>query len=281
MLIDLVLYNGFMERENITSPAEAKLINGSKDSACRFYLREIERSGRTEAVENYLAEKMATQPEVYDSVDEFLAENPNYMQKLSDDLSYKEKVALRSYSGYRFAWINSVARGFWDYEKMGRKTPELEEEIKDTTRTIIGAFSEAPAPEKDFLTFRGTNLDEFRSYGVREISDLAGMEGQFMLSQGFTSTAIRRDKSFAEREVSDLWIGRSNVEIRFRIPAGSHETIALLSDELSYSPQQTEVLIDHDALSYVSNVTFDKENHAVIDAILIPREVYDPKPAEQ
>lgn len=273
-----MLYDGDMEYENIGAPNKlaSELPTTSRDWVCQLYLREIERSGKMEKVRDYLAARaMASRPDVYSSAGDFLEANPGYEQKISTSLNHAEKSAIKQYSGYRFAWINSVARGFWDYEKMGRKTPELEAEIKETTREIIGAFPKAPVPEKDFLTFRGTNLDEFRNYGVDSIANLAKMKGQFMLSQGFTSTAIAREKSFAERDVSDLWIGKSNVEIRFRIPAGSHETIALLSDELSYSPQQTEVLIDHNALSYISDVTFDKENHAVVDAILIPRDLYD------
>lgn len=112
--------------------------------------------------------------------------NPNYEKDVDQALGNKEKSAVKSYSGYRFAWINSVARGFWDYEKMGRKTPELEEEIKSTTREI-----------------------------------------------------------------------------------------ALAPEDLSYSPEQTEVLIDHDSLSYISDVNFDREGHAIVDAILIPRSIYE------
>lgn len=247
----------------------------SDDTVCRFYLRDILRRGRMEDVKNCLDEALKTKPEVYDSTEGFLTANPDYEEKIDSALTYKEKLGVRSYSGYRFAWINSVARGFWDYEKMGRKTPELEEEIKDTTHDIISAISKAPVPEKDFMTFRGTNLDGFQTYGIKSIEDLAKMKGQFMLEQGFTSTAIAREKSFVNRDAQDLWIGKSNIEMRYHIPAGADNIIALTSSDLSYSPEQTEVLIDHDSLSYVSDVNFDREGHAVVDAILIPRSVYE------
>ena len=252
-----------------------ELPKNSFGPTCQFYLRQIERSGTSRDVESFLAEKLSRPAKDYASVEEFYADNPSYESGIEDGLSNTEKAAVKEYSGYKFSWINSVARGFWDYDKMGRKTPELEEEIKETTRQIIGAIQDAPAPEEDFITYRGTNLDAFRAYGINSVADLKKMQGQFMLEQGFTSTALLRENSFVNREVSDLWIGKSEVEMRFRIPAGSHQTIALFSDELSYSPQQTEVLIEDDTLSYISKVEM-KDGKAIIEAILIPPEVYDP-----
>ena len=54
--------------------------------------------------------------------------------------------------------------------------------------------------------------------------------------------------------------------------------MALLTPDLSYSPQQTEVLINRNALSYVSEVSIEGER-AVLDMLLIPRGVYD-RPGE-
>ena len=262
------------ERKIGTINPSIELPETSPDLTCRLYLREISRLGKMEDVQKCINDCLNNEPAIYSSTEEFLTANPNYEKEVNLALSNKEKAAVRSYSGYKFAWINSIARGFWDYEKMGAKTPEVEAEIKETTREIISAIKKAPAPEKDFMTFRGTNLDGFRSYGVNTINDLAKMKGQFMLEQGFTSTAIKREKSFAEREVSDLWIGESNIEMRYHIPAGAEEILALTSDDLSYSPEQTEVLIDHDALSYVSDVNIDGNGHAVVDTILVPRSTY-------
>lgn len=253
----------------------SELPTTSPDPICQFYLREIERMGKLDDVRRNINETINSELATYSSTEEFLADNPGYEEKIDATLTYTEKEAVKSYSGYRFAWINSVARGFWDYDKMGRKTPELEEEIRETTRNIISAISKAPAPEKGFVTFRGTNLDEFRDYDVREVKDLARMKGQFMLAQGFTSTALAREQSFAERKVDGLWIGSSNVEMRYHIPAGTDEVIALTSEGLSYSPQQTEVLIDHSTLNYISDVVFDRDGHAVVDMILVPCSVYD------
>ena len=245
----------------------------SANQTCRFYLREFERTGKLNKIAHFIDEKLNTEPKTYTSVDTFCADNPNYVEEI-ENFSQAEKSAIREYSGFRFAWINSVSRGFWDYEKMGQKTPELENEIKNTATEIESTISHAPTPETDFLTFRGTNLDSFRGYNIQNLEDLQNLEGQFYLEDGFTSTAMARDKSFAEREVSDLWIKKSDVEIRYHIPAGSHDSLALLTDELSYSPEQTEVLLNRHSLSYISNVSLN-DGHATIDALLIPREIYE------
>ncbi len=259
--------------ENLEQISE--LPHNTPDQDARDYVRYIEQSGETEYVLNFINEKMNTAPDNYESMDDFLAANPGYEEKLSSILSPEEKQSLINYSGSGFVWINSVARGFWDYDKMGKKTPELEESIKNDTRNIISAIDKAPAPEKDFMTYRGTNLDEFRNFGIENLSDLNKMKGQFMLEQGFTSSAIVRERGFADREESSLWVGSSNIEIRFHIPAGAKDVITLSSKETSYAPAQTEVLMAPDSLLYISDVNFDSENHAIINALFVPENVWD------
>lgn len=259
--------------ENLEQIAE--LPHDTPDQDARDYVRYIEQSGETEYVLNFINEKMNTAPDNYESMDDFLAANPEYNEKISNDLSQSEKQALLDYSGQGFVWINSVARGFWSYEKMGKYTPEREQEIKESTRQIISAIDKAPAPEKDFITYRGTNLDEFRGLGIESISDLAKMKGQFMVEQGFTSSAIVREEGFAERKESSLWVGSSNVEIRFQIPAGARDVLTLSSKETTFVPEETEVLMAPGSLIYISDVAFDSENHAIINALFVPENVWD------
>ena len=252
-----------------------ELPNTSPDYVCRAILRFIERDGRKPDVENFINERLSLQPKTYTSTDGFLEDNPGYEAELESALRPDEKAALKEYSGYRFAWINNAARGFWDYDKMGAKTPEAESEVMASIEKIRSAIPKSPASETDFVTFRGTNLDGFRAYGVHELSDLANMKGQCMLEQGFTSTALLREKSFADGETESLWINKSNVEVRYHIPSGSHDQLALFTDGLSYSPDQTEVLINRNSLFYISNVEYPDTEHAVVDALLIPRDIYD------
>ena len=75
-------------------------------------------------VKHCMEEALNTRPDVYESTEEFLKMNPDYEEQIDAKLNYDEESAIKSYSGYRFAWINSVARGIWDYEKLGQKTPD-------------------------------------------------------------------------------------------------------------------------------------------------------------
>ncbi len=258
-----------------------ELPTDSHDFVCRFYLREIKRSGRLPDLRKYLSEALADQPKTYSSVEDYMVDNPNYDQEVDTSLSQREKDSILQYSGYRYAWINSVERGFWDYEKLGRKTPEAEKEIRSTANAIDMAIMKSPAPKQSFTTFRGTNLDGFRDYGIESLSDLVKMKGQFMLERGFASTSMLSERSFVGNEYSDNPLrSKTDIEIRYLIPSQSHDTVALTDASLSYSPEQAEVLLNRNSLSYVSDVNQDKDGHYVVDAILVPRSVYDPNHME-
>lgn len=261
-----------MNHESINNNTEpsVEFPSSSKDEDVQAYIDGIKQAGREGAVLDFINEMASVTPETYGSIEEFKMANPDYDEKIHQNLSTEEKEALISYSGYNFAWINSVARGFWDYDKMGKKTAEREESIKESTKNIISAIAKAPAPEKDFMTFRGTNLDEFRKYGIENVSDLTKMKGQFMFEGGFTSTAMAEENSFMNHDEGTLWTGASNVEMRFHIPSGTNNVIALTSTEITAALGQTEVLIDHDSLLFVSNVSFNEENRAILDVLLIP-----------
>lgn len=247
----------------------------SKDRATNFYINEIRRRGNMEKVARFIDDKEKIDFKIHNSPEDFLADNPEYQSDIGTNLSADDKNSLREYTGFRFSWINSAARGIWDYEKLGKETPEAIAKVNTKISSLRQAISKAPAPNEDFLTFRGTNLDSFKKYGVQTLSDLEAMKGQFYLEKGFTSTALVREKSFADRDVSDLWIEKSDIELRFHISAGASDIVALLSSELSYYPDQTEVLINKNSLSYVQDVSFEQNGHAVVDLMFIPPEVYN------
>ena len=253
----------------------AELPKSSADDMTRFYLRELESSGKAGDVLDYINQQLNGEGRQYDSADEFLADNPDYFARCDEDISDEGKEALRDYSSYNFAWINTVERGFWDYEKLGRKTPEREAEIRQTSDRIDKAISAAPAPKEDFVTYRGTDLSGFSKFGVHSLEELEQMKGQMMVESGYTSTALKRENSFVENE-STLWIGESNIEMHYHIPAGKKTSVAMLNNRLSHSPNQTEVLLNRGMMSYISDVNYDKPGHAVVEAIVIPFELYDP-----
>ena len=266
-----------MEYENLKSEktvSAAELPTTSANSLCTCLLEEIKKAGRMEHVADCINNALNTTPDSYDTFDDFLSANPGYEEKTHQAITPDERAALQDYSGYGFVEINSVARGFWNYEKMGKKTPEREEAIKDKARRIISAINKAPAPEKDFITYRGTNLEGFRGYKINSLQDLEKMKGQFMLEEGFTSSALKRENSFADRKEESLWVGKSDIEIHYHIPAGADGLLALTSTSLSLSTGHTEVLMDHDMLEYFTDVNFTEDGRAIMDAIMIPLSVH-------
>lgn len=248
----------------------------SADVMTGFYLRELERSGKAGEVLDFINDKLGGEAKRYDSAEEFAADNPDYFEQVSENVSSEQKAALRDYSSYNFAWINTVERGYWDYEKLGKQTPEKMAEIEATSRNIDRAICAAPAPKEDIETVRGTDLSGFAQFGVHSIAELQNMQGQMMVECGFTSTALKKEKSFVGHE-GTLWIGSNNVEMHYHLPAGYKTSIAMLNGELSYSPGQTEVLINRGMMSYVKNVEISEDGkNATMDVIVIPFELYDP-----
>jgi len=247
----------------------------SEDHTCGFYIRFIERRGKMGAVKSLISEELSARPKSYGSLEEFEEDNPDYIEDVSKSLTPEEQFALHHYTGYTFAQNNSVARGFWDYEKLGPRTPEREARVMEENDTISRTIDKTPAPQKGFIAYRGTNLDGFRGYGIHSIADLAKLRNGFMLDKGFISTSIVRENSFADQEEGGYLIGASNIEVRYHVPANYRTGVGLFTRDLSHTPEETEYLINSQTLMFVSEVTFDKEGHAIIDAIVIPKEVYD------
>ncbi len=264
---------GGVSREVMTAE-EITLPSTSADTTCRFYLKEINRQNTAKDVKEYLLRAMKTRAKAYDTIETFGDDNTEYSYRLNGLLSDDEKKSLLWYSSIDgFVGINSLSRGFWNYDKLGVRTEEAVKEIKQDSKNIENAIKRAPVPRRDFFTYRGTNLAAFGKYGIKAVGELSKMEGQFMLEQGFTSTAILKEKSFIEK-TGDFYSEASNIEMHYYVPAGYHSGVALLSPEVTYYPDQTEYLIDKGTLMYISGVSFSGDK-AVVDAIVIPTEIYD------
>lgn len=167
-----------------------------------------------------------------------------------------------------------MARRFWDFDKLGPRTNERESRINEQIELIAGAIPLVPPAKQDYIVFRGDNLDGFKSFGVFNLQDLQKMKGQFYLDRGFHSTALLQEKSFATEKTSTLWVGKSNIEIEIQIPKNSRDSIALLTEGLSYSPGLTEVLLNRSTLCYISEVEV-LEQEAKMKMLVIPRDLYD------
>jgi len=198
-----------------------------------------------------------------ESLDEFLS------ALTEDDLMY-----LRSYTGYNFRNINAILRGNWSYEKNGVLTEQKMEEFKKMANIIGKLLNKFNMPKIDFMTFRGTTLGSFSSYGINELSQLENLSGKFLYEQGFTSTSMLEDTCYFKKK---LETGENyNIEIRYLIPSESDDGALLIDYNTSYSINQNEFLLNKGSLSKVLDVKVNKDNDtAVLTVMLVPEKIYD------
>lgn len=198
----------------------------------------------------------------------------NSLDEFLSSLSEEELLNLRSYTGYNFWNINSILRNNWRYETNGVLTQEKKEEfmkMSDMVSKIINKFN---MPDVNFVSFRGTTLDSFSSYGIKELSQLENLEGRFLYEQGFTSTSVLEESSYFKKTLDD---GRfCNIGIRYLIPSESDDGVLLMDNNVSYSVNQNEFLLNSGSLSKVIDVKIDKNtNTATLTVVLVPKKVYD------
>ena len=198
-----------------------------------------------------------------ESLDDFLS-----------SLSEEELLNLRSYTGYNFWNINAVLRNNWRYETNGTLTHEKVKEYREICDVVSSVLNKFNIPNIDFITFRGTTLDSFSSYGISELSQLEKMKGKFLYEQGFTSTSILEETSYFNKTLDD---GRfCNVGIRYLIPSESNDGALLIDNNVSYSVSQNEFLLNSGSLSKVIDVMIDENNNtAILTVVLVPKKVYD------
>lgn len=194
----------------------------------------------------------------------------NFLASLSED----DLLNLRTWSGFNYVNINAILRGNWTYEKNGILTDEKANEFKKLSNMISNLISKFSKPNLDFITFRGTTISSFASYGINELSQLENLVGKFLYEQGFTSTSLLVDSSFLGKNFKNGEI--YNVEIRYLIPSESNDGVLLLNDNTSHLPEEKEYLLDKGSLSKVIDVSVDKvKNTAILTVVLVPKKIYE------
>lgn len=249
----------------------------SPDQACHFYLKEIERLGRMNEIKNFLLDTAGRDFHEFSDPLDLSAFSAAYSEFIAPTITSEDKTALKNYSGFGYKVINQVARGQWNYDLLGRQTPDKLADARQAADQISDAIAHIPSPGVDLVAHRGANMDSFRAYGINSLSNLTNLEGQFFLETGFTSTSLSPDKSFVGKDFDDPLRRTCDVEITCRIPKESGETIGLLSSDLAYNPEQSELLIDRGSLFYISAAELSPDrSRAHLEMTLIPRNLYDP-----
>lgn len=261
------------------APTNLEIPTTSPNSVCRSFLRAITHAERMENIKDFISSSKSKSYHEFTSTDVLSPFGQEYINAISRQLTPEEKSALKRYSGFDYKVINQVSRNQWNYDTLGAQTPEKVSSAREAVEQIDHAIVSAPATPTDFIAFRGTNLDSFNGYKIDSLSDLTQLENQFFLETGFTSTSLLPDTSFVDRDFNDPLRNPCNIEIKYRIPADSHDGVGLLSNELSYNPEQNEFLLNRYSLSFISNVKVDEtHNRATMEMTLIPSSIYDDSP---
>ncbi len=214
-----------------------------------------------------------SEDEVYEHLSEMVF---NYIE----GLSVNELASLRYYTGYDFRNINNTMRCKWNYEENGLLTNEKKDKYQKLGEEISNIINRFPEISFNMKAYRGVSIRAFYDYGITSLSELSNMVGHYIYESGFTSSSLLRNHSFFAKQPE--WGDRCNIEIEYYIPANSHDGAILLSDALSYSKGQIEYVMNSGSLSKIISVEIDKENDtARLQAVLIPKTLWDPKEPEQ
>ena len=100
------------------------------------------------------------------------------------------------------------------------------------------------------------------------------MKGKYMSEEGFTSTSIVSENSYFRKTLENR--KTYNVGIKYLIPKESSDGALLVTDELSFSPNQNEYLINKGSLTKIIDVKIDTVmNQAQLIAVLLPKKIWD------
>ena len=195
-----------------------------------------------------------------------------FMKDVYNNHSYDEIDNIRYYTGISFNSINSLLRGYWDYDKNGLLTEEKKEEIIEISSEIEESLINMPNLNSNIKAYRGVDINYFRDYDIHSLDDLNKLVNQYYFDSGFISTSLLQETSFFDKDLE--YHDKCNIEIEYLIPEECSEAIPLINDDLSYSKSQNEFLICKSSLSKIVDVNVDSdENKAYISMLYIPQKI--------
>lgn len=198
-------------------------------------------------------------------------------EEFTKKLSQEELMVLREYTGYNFKKINALLRNNWNYEEHGRRSEEEDRRFREDVNQIDQIVDKFPKNEKAFITYRGSTLHSFSKYGINSLEDLVSLKGKYLYEEGFTSTSLDEESSYFNKEI----FGKiNNVETKYVIPPYSQDGMPLINDQLSYSPNQNEYIIERNSLAKVIDVEI-KDRSAILTVLLIPKSIWNKKEMQE
>lgn len=193
-----------------------------------------------------------------------------FTSKLSND----ELLDIRTYTGYNFKKINAILRNKWTYEENGILNDNIRKEYLNLANRIDNILNKFPSFKYNFVTYRGATLSSFKKYGINSLNDLACLKNKYMYEEGFSSTSILESSCYFKKKLDT---GKNyNVEIKYLITPEYNEGALLIDNDLTYSLNQNEYLINKSSLSKVVDVKINEEDDsAILTVVLIPRNRWD------
>ena len=229
---------------------------------------------KQEELKMYIKEMLSQNYQQFTSISQIDKTFNDFIRVYLNKLSLSDIAALRGYTGLQFRNVNAVLRNNWNYEVNGRLTSKLKEESLNIAKNIRQALNKAPEISDGIKTYRGVSIASFQSYNIFSLNDLKTLEGNYLYEEGFTSTSLIKEKSFFYTDPFTL-TGKPNILIEYLIPSGSDDG-AILCGETSYSPSQSEFLINNSSLFHVTKVSVDEKNNlAYMQVLLIPEKIWN------
>lgn len=187
-------------------------------------------------------------------------------------ITYDQATDIRSFTGTNYFDINSALRGRWTYHENGNFDRKDEFLLRATKiKSIISSNSTSYG---DFISYRGVSLSYFSEYGIESLDDLTSLEGKFMFDAGFVSTTLLPEQSFFGK---DFEKGKQyNVMIEYMVPSEFTDGIYIGDNpNFSYHPHEQEYLINAGNMSKVTGVKINDDGTARIQAVMVPKSLYD------
>lgn len=245
-------------------------INSSLD----FILKYIG-NNKLREIDSYVLKVLAEKIYCFNSMEDVSSFLMPIYDKFIIDTSISEKEQILRYTGLDFRRVNQILRGYWDYEKNGKLTPEIKEEATNLADSLRNILFKAPSVPFNIMTYRGVGIAAFYSYGITSIKDLGSLKDKYFFESGFTSTSLLPDSSFYVKQPE--WGDNCNIEIECIVPTGSDEGVLLMDSSISHSPYQHEFLINSSSLFKIVDVLIDENNNkAKIKFVLIPEKMWNP-----
>lgn len=193
------------------------------------------------------------------------------IEKFEKNLTETDFLTIRSYTGYNFRNINAILRNNWNYENNGALTEEAKEKYLYLSHELDSLISKFPSINTPFISYRGTTIKEFSKYNIKTIDELLFLKGKYLYEEGFTSTSLTEENSYFNKNINGENI---NIEIKYIVPNKSNDGIPLLTNNLSYSSNQEEYLLNRNTLSRVLDVKIDNDT-AIITVLVIPKSLWN------